>query len=72
MYGLKPVPFKLKPVPFKGRDTQDYFNKLLEIRGLPPFAKNAKDGAPTRAGSTESAPASLILSHACPNFAPTS
>jgi len=30
MYGLKPVPFKLKPVPFKGRDTQDYFNKLLE------------------------------------------
>ena len=23
MYGLKPVPFK-------GRDTQDYFNKLLE------------------------------------------
>jgi hypothetical protein len=30
MYGLKPVPFKLKPVPFKGRDTQDYFNKLPE------------------------------------------
>ena len=30
MYGLKPVPFRLKPVPFKGRDTQDYFNKLLE------------------------------------------
>jgi len=30
MYGLKPVPFKLKPVPFNGRDTQDYFNKLLE------------------------------------------
>jgi len=32
-FKLKPVPFKLKPVPFKGRDTQGYFNKLLEQFG---------------------------------------
>src|ERR1700678_1086199 len=38
-YGLKPVPFK--PV---SRTNACFL--LFNIRGIPPFAKNAKDGAP--------------------------